>query len=150
MDRRITTLVVLLFLSCATYAISRRDITSRYGRPTWRQTVSGGNMVTAEQFTPESGVALTVRYDEKGDVKEIRIAPLGPDTDERGTRYLHIDQAERILSQIVPRKQQPAENQSGTTGACHHVTQASNDTLSITREFSDCAPKGLNITVAWK
>ena len=112
--------------------------------------MSGGSTVTAEQFIPESGVALTVRYDDKGGIKEIRIAPLGPETDEHGTRSLPTDQAERILNLLVPRKQQPAPSASGTTGACHHATQSTNDTLTIARESSDCAPKGMNITVTWK
>ena len=112
--------------------------------------MSGGNTVTAEQFTPEPGVALTVRYDDKGGIREIRIAPLGPETDERGTRSLSSDQAERILNQIVPKKQQPAPSTSESTGACHHATLSTNETLSISRESSDCAPKGMNVTVTWK
>jgi len=150
MDRCITLLLVSYLFTWTASAITRRDLTSRYGRPSWRQTVSGGNTVTAEQFIPEPGVALTVRYDEKGGIKEIRIAPLGPETDERGTRSLHTDQAERILNQIVPRKQQPAPSTSESTGACHHATSSTNDILSITRESSDCAPKGMNVTLTWK
>jgi hypothetical protein len=150
MDRRITLLLVFYLFTWTVSAITRRDLTSRYGRPTWRQTVTGGNTVTAEQFIPEPGVALTVRYDDKGGIKEIRIAPLGPETDERGTRSLHTDQAERILNQIVPKKQQPAPSAQGTTGACHHATSSTNDTLSITRDFADCDPKGMIVTVTWK
>jgi hypothetical protein len=150
MDRCTTLLLVSLLFTRTASAINRRDLTSRYGRPSWRQTVSGGNTVTAEQFVPETGVALTVRYDDKGAIKEIRIAPLGPETDEHGTRSLHTDQAERILNQIVPRKQQPAPSASAMTGACHHTTLSTNDTLTIARESIDCEPKGMNITVTWK
>jgi hypothetical protein len=150
MDCRIALLLVSLLFTWAASAITRRDLTSRYGPPSWRQTVSGGNTVTAEQFVPEPGVVLTVRYDDKGAIKEIRIAPLGPETDERGTRSLRTDQAERILNQIVPRKQQPAPSAQGTTGACHHATMSTNETLSITRDFTDCDPKGVNVTVTWK
>jgi hypothetical protein len=150
MDRRITLLLVFYLCTWTASAITRRDLTSRYGRPTWRQTVSGGNTVTAEQFTPEPGVALTVRYDDKGGIKEIRIAPLGPETDERGTRSLHTDQAERILNQIVPKKQQPTEGSTQTAGTCHRLSTLMNDILSIARESFDCAPKGMNVTVTWK
>src|SRR5258706_14727198 len=117
MDRCISLLLVSYLFTWTASAITRRDLTSRYGRPSWRQTVTGGNTVTAEQFIPEPGVALTVRYDDKGGIKEIRIAPLGPETDERGTRSLHTDQAERILNQIIPKKQHPTEGYTESTGA---------------------------------
>jgi len=150
MDRCTNLLLVSLLFTWTASAITRRDLTSRYGRPSWRQTVGGSNTVTAEQFVPEPGIALTVRYDDKGSVKEIGIAPLGPETDEHGTRSLRTDQAEKILNQIVPRKQQPAPSASATTGACHHTTMSMNDTVTIARESVDCEPKGMNITVTWK
>ena len=150
MDRCITLLLVSYLFTWTASAITRRDLTSRFGRPSWRQTVSGGSTVTAEQFIPESGVALTVRYDDKGGIKEIRIAPLGPETDEHGTRSLHADQAERILNLLVPRKQQPTEGFTQSTGSCHRLSMSTNDTLSIARESFDCAPKGMNVTLTWK
>jgi len=150
MARLPATLLALLLVSSSAHALMRRDLTSRYGRANWSQSAPGSTIVTTEQFVPEPGIGLTAKYDDHGNVKEIRITPLGPETDERGTRVVPINLSEKLLNQVVPRKQQPAESSSGMTGACHHTTMATKDELTIVRTFSDCDPKGLNITVTWR
>ena len=141
---------LLVLLGFSAFALTRGQLAARYGRAAWRQTAAGSSFVTTEQFTPEAGVALTARYDERGNVREIRIAPEGAETDEHGTRSVKPELAEKILNQLIPRKQQPAEGYMESTGACNRVTVSRNDELTISREFHDCAPKGLNLTISWR
>lgn len=137
-------LLVFAVFCCGTPALTRGDLTAKYGRSNWRQSVPGETAATLEQFIPASGVAVNAKYDSKGIVKELRI---GPVTMEGMVRT---EVAEKILNQLIPKKSQPPESSSGMTGACHHVTQGSNDVLTIVREFSDCDPRGMNVTVTWK
>jgi hypothetical protein len=151
MHSRTSTLCALLLLICfSAFAITRGQLAARYGRAAWRQTAAGSSVVTTEQFTPEPGVALTARYDERGNVRQIRIAPEGPETDERGLRSLKPDLAEKILNQLIPRKQQPSEEHTESSGDCDRVVVSTGADLSISRQFHDCAPKGLNLTIDWR
>jgi hypothetical protein len=151
MHSRTTALCALLFLLCfSAFALTRGQLAARYGRAAWRQTAAGSTIVTTEQFVPETGVALTAHYDERGTVRDIRIAPEGPETDEHGPRSVKPDVAEKVLNQLVPRKQQPTESHTEITGACAHTTISQDDQVIIAREFHDCAPKGLNLSVTWR
>jgi hypothetical protein len=141
---------LLLLFSFSASAITRSQLTARYGRATWRQSSAGSTIVTTEQFVPETGVSLTARYDNRGNVLEIRIAPQGPESDEKGVRSVKVELSEKLLNQLLPRKQQPAESHSESTGACARITTAQDDQLTITREFHDCAPKGMNLTITWR
>lgn len=137
-------LVAFALVCCGTSALTRSELAAKYGRSNWRQSAPGEATDTLEQFIPASGVALNARYDTKGTVKEVRIAPVSTEGSVR------TDVAEKILNQLIPKKFQPPDSSAATTGACHHVTQGANDILTIVREYSDCEPKGMNVTVTWK
>jgi len=143
-------LIPIFILTFPVEALTRHELLSRYNRPVWKQTEPGGTTVIAEQFVPETGVSLMVRYDAAGNVKELRIVPQGAESDEHGTRYVKPETAERLLGQLVAKRLQPPEAAPETTGPCERVTRAAVNNVTITREFNDCAPKGLNITVTWR
>jgi len=88
-------IVLILLLACTSlFAQTKDDLRKKYGEP------------VSETFVVQSGITVTVSYDEKGRAKEMLLAPqLSSDLIKSKQKPINYDVLRKAIDELVPKKE---------------------------------------------
>ncbi len=86
--------LILLFACASLFAQTKDELKKKYGEP------------VSETFVVQSGITATVSYDEKGQVKEMLLAPQ-PSSDLIKSKQnpISYDVLRKVIGELVPRQE---------------------------------------------